>query len=804
MYLAIRQSGLLKCFYKPINNTKIVLLQRHVHIIKKPKHKRKISGNFDLNLNLSKNDKITIDMINDKDSQADLARKLKNLQSLTREVRKNIENEKSKMSDLLNDEHAKQENDIEIIYRHLNQTRNIEKSKTKMLPSSTNPLATNDHSNPLKIPKSIVKLIGEEILESYIPSKFNQNWSGLISHLVKENTKIFQNIPLTEVENFVKIIPPTQRYVNLGLLNELLFESNVKDSAFLFDMFLGAIATNNDHISLIIAESFYQQIVDLQLKPSMHTYGNILKLITKVSRNFMKHHSGRLRFKDFQARKNNYLEKVNHYLTEMKKFNVKPNLIIYTNILQTCIHLGDYRQAVEVFDMCKFNSIQLDTKIYNSVMLMGIKDNKLETNLDLFQEMMENNVEPDDSTYLIMCRSCSSNPKYLLKAWEFLIRYLEMNQGENLSKKVVEVMMILAAKDSDIVLSRLLFAQVFLKFKDGNGPGPEFLNLLLECYKNTRISNINKPPMMSMNEVGRNLRKNLLSVVNFENFYSAQESILKNENLMMNPDVKMNIEDLPPMLPTYNIISSKQIVEEAKAIWSFILLNYPSYINVENVSSFLKLFVYHQDNSDAFIAKFNELTYFDDEGIDFNVFQQQKQKKITFEDIEEDPLTEKHESNESGKPDQNLPEVTSISQERQTYLRVPRTNALYKLALFASKKFKNYEFMQKVWTERGKFRKTSQFANLSAAEKREQDFEFAREMMESLLAVGMVHDALNIVLSTERQFDWNFYYLRDFYVYAQNMGDDFILKRLSKVAAKHGRIRSHDFKAYNYNKKEDT
>lgn len=825
----LNKSAINNCYGVPYasSSTNVLVHSRSVYVYSKPKYKRKALNKFNLNIGLDHN-KQSVDLINDNDSDKVILAKFKNLQKLTNDLQKKLNSSKNSPVDqsLQTDDQSNhiirnEEREIEQIYKQissdkdeLKRTQQEQKLQKQLLSSSSYKknvsLFDTLSQNAPKLPESIEEKLGNSVI--HISSKFAQDWLALVEEMHTNDPDFFKGLPLKDIEDFIATIPNGERLKCMHLLNEMLSNSNIKKTQYIYDLNLAGIAYHCKPDTLHQAETVYDNMLSSGRTPRVHTYGNLFKAVSKSARYFVSivNHDYRLPFAEVQKYKNNHLGKINKFLSDMKKFNLKPNLVIYTNILQACVILEDYDQAIEIFDLCKFHNFKLDVAIYNSVILIEIKRNNLERVLDLYQEMLENAVKPNGETYLLLARTCSLSDKHLLEAWNFLLKHFDLEKADTLNERVVKIMMLLASKDSDILLSRILFLQIFKRYLAAQkDPGPEFLNMLLETYKNYDPIEHNPQRFMSVmlsNEPTKNLRRNLINSIDFQNLYLNNMAHKLDENMITD---KQEYQ-LPPMLPVYDLQTSRQVMEEARAIWFFMLSRFPKHINVHNASSYLKVFVNHGETIDDFIQKYDEVTYFDDEGLEFP--QYLESQKITFEnanfgensDRKDEESTDQTTSTLNNTSDstslkniKQTPEIIDVSADFQKSLRIPRTNAFYKLALVASTKFKNFEFMQKVWIERGQFRKTSRFKNLSIAEKNKLDFEFAREMCQALLALGLVHDALNIVLSTENQFQWSFYYLKNLYLYAEKIGDEYTKRRVKQVAYKHRGIDSQSFKEYN-------
>lgn len=132
---------------------------------------------------------------------------------------------------------------------------------------------------------------------------------------------------------------------------------------------------------------------------------------------------------------------------------------------------------------------------------------------------------------------------------------------------------------------------------------------------------------------------------------------------------------------------------------------------------------------------------------------------------------------------------------------MPRTSLTYVIALKAAGKSKNYKFAQRIWSERGTYRRSSSFKELSRSAKDELDFQFASAMVSCLTKMNLLDDALAILLSTEYQFKWTWKELNELYKAAVNIGHDNACRTIRGISKRaqinyEGKIRRRDYKKY--------
>lgn len=681
------------------------------------------------------------------DSEKEILRKLKTVQELTQKVKTEInKSEADRLAEqaLKSKPSLSEERDIEQIYTSL------QSLNPNDVPRIASPVLSEIYLKSLKIPELFSREFPD--ISQYIPSKHSQDWDGLLERLDREKSEIFAKLLLTDVENLILAIPPGSRHKNEARLRNLMTYSNIKPSRYIYDMFM--IGASNESKLHIETEKLYHELIEAGHTPSVNTFGSMFKSLARLAN----HIPSGLPFKQEKALQNTLLAKINTYLNELEKYKLRPNLVIYTSVMAACILLKDYKQAMDVFDTCKFQGLKLDSKLYNSAISVALKKDGIERCLDLYLEMQDKDVQLDLKTCLLLAQACAEKEDFLAKGWDFFLQYMQGSQGQTFDRHAILVMMLLAARGKDLTLVRALFIQSVQHY---GSPWRTLVNMLLESYKLFVPGNF---PIVHANPRVKGLRQNLL------------------RNVKLSGDL--------PMLPVPHLESKRHVLEECRALWAYIVLKFPECVTVQNVSSYLKVWVYHGENISGFAREFDSLTFFNGEQVVV-------EEKDASKELEEDS----EPSKEPGKTSSGLlPELVSESANAQKQLKIPRTHAFYKLALFAGKHFRDLGYMKRIWEERGRFRHTEGFRNLSIKAKNQYDFEFAREMIQGLLSVGLLQDAVDIVLSTENQFNWNPYYLKNIYVYADSIGDEHTKWRLRKVAQKNGRVNREELREYNAKK----
>jgi len=83
----------------------------------------------------------------------------------------------------------------------------------------------------------------------------------------------------------------------------------------------------------------------------------------------------------------------------MKKNNVKPGMIVFTCLIQTCIRTKNIEKAIEVFDNLRKEKLYLDHVIYASIIMGCLYNKKIEYAKNFLLESIDNNIKLPDYIY---------------------------------------------------------------------------------------------------------------------------------------------------------------------------------------------------------------------------------------------------------------------------------------------------------------------------------------------------------------------------------------------------------------------
>lgn len=708
-----------------------------------------------------------------KQQEIEYARRLKELKSLTTSVSRMIR--KKEQSEKLQEIPMASEitRDSEKIYKALADGKDVEGHSHGTISGSTDIQALEFNASKhslvtpaINLPESIAERLGLAI--KFLVSKTNQNWTLVLQQL-KESGGL-EGIPEKDVRKLIYCIPKEQIPQLIPELEYLLETAKIQKSSKIVNVFIDGLSSGSQVTDekLALLERYCEYLIKINKKGKLprETYELMIQACGK----------------------NNNIEKINTYLAEMKKNKLEPSASTFSNILSTCVYkANDHKQAVEIFDSMKFLSQKTkpNTRAYQDIIVSYVNHNNIERALDLYREMLTEGIEVNQRIMVALARGCTSRPELRYKAWDFIFDIYNNKWEPTLN--TFEYMLYLSARDGDVALSRAFYS----KLSESNSVSPRSFSFLLLAYSKSQVANPDEAvelPAITFHEKGRNFRRNILSDIN------------------LSPSSANTLVSLP-FLPVLDLTSKQEIMAESSALWAHTLILNPHFVNAECANTFLNIAAEMGKLSD-FIDRFDNSTFLDKTGL-------QNDTRVVIEEIPEsiNANIETKEENDS----KSVSEVqvkfdeTSITKSPllkelhgnldYTQKKVVRTSLSYVIALKAAGKHKNYKFAQRIWSERGTYRKTTNFGNLSRQIKDNLDFQFAAAMVSCLTKMNLLEDALAILLSTEYQFRWTWSELKGLYGASIEIGNDNITKTIRGVVKRaqinyEGKIRRKDFKQY--------
>jgi hypothetical protein len=624
----------------------------------------------------------------------------------------------------------------------------------------------------IPLPSSITNVLTPEVL-SNITQKETASWEPVIDALLKSDicnpltTEIIQDsFTSFDFHKLITSIPRNQKAQLVEKLHELALLSGV---------LWGNVAIMNDLLALcnLLPTEKSHMLVTLLLrdidigKINDSNEGNDVKIeeddkivANVTTKAILLNHYARL----------SDVDKVREYISELNelpdsKNPMKTSPVIYTSIMQMYMRLNNYNLAKETFDTMKFLSLSTSPspRTYTSMILLDTLNNNVEHGISVYNEMIEKEIKVEPQALLALAKGCGARRGMVSQGWEFIIEYYE--NGYPVDSQVMEIMMYLAYVDGDLPFVRGIWMNICETNTKLSGhielPHPKCTKWLFNTYY--KIGDIVQQAKNGKSHMPVGLVDPRVS--------SIRTKVLELTNLKFHADA-------PPLLPLKNFDGADQklMLNEARALWKYILLTVNKhYIGEELIEAYLYV-VGRYGLLEIFESEWNRLTFFDTEGIE-----KIEGKESSFI-IEEPPVTEP----ENEVFEENDSETTTVVQKKPKFdklgvVSIPRSDRLYNMCMHIARHQGSLSFAQKIWTERGIYRKSSRFQTFSIEKQDEADFKFARLMLSTLTHTGNVGDAYKLVLSSQNRFVWTKYHLKSLLILCERLGYVTFTKELVKV-----------------------
>ena len=559
----------------------------------------------------------------------------------------------------------------------------------------------------VQLPTSVTDQL-DDITLQYVASKKTANWIPVIDKLF-EKPNCLEKSSSYEAHVLLKSIPKIQRPAIIDKFYSIVKQSGLLNNRYLYNDIISCYNTIDVKRSKPIIERLYKEMtVEKEIKPDKFTIGVMVNMYSK-------------------DRNVNGVRMILHKMEQLKEH---PNSKIYTSILQMYIRMNEYESAKEIFDTMKFLSLQTapTSRTFSSMILLDTLHDNIEHGIALYDEMRARNVKIEAQALLALAKGCSTRRNLIHQGWSFILEYYSL--GYPASYKLMEIMLSLSAKDSDLNFARALYLNIFeTNTKSRHGvltpASATSFKYLLNAYYYFREDAI---PSSTTDTRIRAIKASSLDLMSFD--FS---------------------DEAPPMLPVKDLSFAKNkdaIFEEARALFNYHMLVFPGIVSEQIMEAYLFVLAVHS-NEKKFLQVWNKYTYLENIDSDQEVIVEEPHDKVE-EELQKD--VEMSDDDEIKVPvEQKL---------KKPPKRFPRTDRLYNACLHAARNYKDVKFAQDIWIERGKYRKTSAFQKLDPYIQDQLDFKFARAMLSCLVETGNAVDAYQLVLSSQNRFVWTYYHLK--------------------------------------------
>lgn len=770
-----------------------------------------------------------------------LEKKLKKLQSFTKDLKRQLlaspDSLKSKYDNLANIDNDDLDREANTIFQSLRSSdEKSNKQKNANLISSNSgsknlteliSMAKADQATSL-LPEPIKDIINDdELIIKNLSNKTRQDWNPIIEKLYLNKDK-FKDLPRKTLKKFVSTHIQGLSFQNINKLDEIfkVFAGNeVKKFNFimyscLFENIskLPFINSNPNDESLFVNNPILSKLKEL-----VDRYDKTNETIVVTNEKFHgyrnKQHNIILNYCISYTSKSLKVAYVDYFLKQFKqKYDILPDKFTFTNIIQFYSRLELPEKAWDVFDTMKFLSQAHapDIKTYNTMLTLCQRSKNYAKAIDLFHEMKDRKVVPNVSTFSLMgslLATCSSdnitaegNDKALrLLGWKFISEM--MNKDDLLS---VGAMMSLAAYDGDVAVARALYFEYtmnqYRKYKTQGkndveswqkAMNPILFNYLLLSYSKY---NPGKLPLLLGWEEGRHLRRDLLNFADY---------------------TVRNYEDCPvilPFLPLIELNDVSQIVMESNALWHFhvnsgrVDKDYLTYgkddvelmhkacsntsTDLNKLSTNILLQVSKlkiSNNINTKILNYKCVLTYLTIPIRLNIQEEyiRRLRLYTFDQDEFVNLTTciiQDKLPMIGKESNSKDLMVKESNVERKFLSIQHKlmmeNSIYANCMKSAIQFHDSEFGSKIWSSRGKYRKSLQFKMLPMRSRIESDTEFAQLMVNFFTEQRQYTDALSIVLSSQRYINWTYPMIKMLHHALVELEDERSINRLLEIVNK--------------------
>ncbi|KAG7666395.1 CCM1 [[Candida] subhashii] len=585
---------------------------------------------------------------------------------------------------------------------------------------------------PLKLDPKIANRLGLAV--EYLASNQVKNWPMILDQLEKGGG--LKGLTAKEIFRFIQNIPANQLVTLLPDIENMHQSAGVKISRGTYRLFLRALITGTK-VKPSVLKLFEYYIHKMQMIGELRPddYGFLIEAYFKASR----------------------LDKVEQTLREMKKKDIPLGKQHYELVMRGYgFNEKEHSKALQIFDGMKFLSQETkpDQAQYNAIIRSCAMNGEIEKALDLYQEMLTNNIPPDMRIISTLAVGCSRSQYLKPRAWEFMFQIYDNKWTPDI--QTYTEFIYLAAQDGDVDMARALF----YKLLETKLVTPYALGHLLLAYSKFIPLNERKKPFKILDlERGKNFRRNLVSEIDFTK----------------------PVLDFA-FLPYSSLSEPSHVLAESNALWAYIVSSAPDLIGSELVGSYLNIAANLGDMAE-FKDRYYSTTYFDKSGLP---------RTREVEIIEEDSSTQQIQSEESPLPSSlseeqseiKSPFLIQLQQLSQTdRYKIPRESMKYMIAVKAAGANQDLKFLNEIIKERGEYRRTDAYKAIKPKEQKRLDFEFAKCLVQAYTKMNLLDDALGVVVSSRHNFNWSWRQLSPLSTAASKIGNIWMTNTLRDIVS---------------------
>lgn len=414
----------------------------------------------------------------------------------------------------------------------------------------------------VNLPKSITESISPKTL-GYLTSPTNANWAPLVTELISKTEDLSLHITPVDFHDLVHSIPKSQRESVVLMLHELAIKSGVADvgNESQKRLVLNDLLALCVHLPVSQAEIVVGKVLEdfdtaelatntqSENDPTPASESQNTKLVTPnvITKTILLNHYARMKSpKQVQT----IIADLNTLPADINPLTTTP--VIYTNVMQMYVRLGQPRLARETFDTMTFLSTKTapSSRTCTSMILTDTLNNDIEHAMEVYNNMKTSGTSVEPDALLALAKGCGTRggsktgPQMIIQGWSFIIQYY--NQGHPINERVMEIMMYLASVDSDVDLARAILINVIEQKSRGKSQ-VDLSNLRLVKW----LYNAYYKKLLGGQSVG---------------FMDDKVRVVRNRIIA---SLNFTFSDAPPLLPQVSL-DRRLIVPEGRALWKYL------------------------------------------------------------------------------------------------------------------------------------------------------------------------------------------------------------------------------------------
>ncbi|KAG5439733.1 hypothetical protein PCANB_000015 [Pneumocystis canis] len=533
------------------------------------------------------------------------------------------------------------------------------------------------------LPSIIYKTVKNVPQEVFLDATWTQKMNIIDSH------NGFSGLTTSQVNQIIALIASKERGSIVGIILDMIKKASIQPDRLTYDFMMDGYAEIGNAEG---AMRIFSQMKQDGIKPSVFSYAHLMKAYSKIGS----------------------IDNVLSIFKDMEKCSIEPNLTIYTILISTFIQNKLFSNAWMVFELLKYRSKDVfpDVKTYSLMIHACALTGEAERANNLFQEMLsqpDGPLTPTLETYNALMHAFATRKDYFYEAWK--IAKIMLDNNIMMDRKTLNTLLKGCGKAGDLKKARILAKFIFQKSESLNSVDVCTFQGLFRAYANYIPNN-----QVSIFKIKGST----------DNKYDADILISKlNTNLSDTVNNTFYEHITSNVFLKSNLYTSKDVLNESKALMTYIQKNKYSFLDVQLMNAYLAVLINH---GSYFMFKdiYENMYYF-----------------ITAKDQEK--LTDSY---------------------LNKFERGPHT---YQLGLDAAYKFNDINFARIVWQERNHWRrlienerKKSKKMETKFTEKYldELDFNVCRVMINILAKNNLLEEARQLLISHKTLIPWEIKHLK--------------------------------------------